>query len=145
MRVDRESYQTLNIVMCPLPRCNYRWCKFCRKEVRSCDAPHRCRNWKLDGIAWTKGWKSCPGIQIYIDNLEPNLKKMTGCGVVVERISGCNHMTVSGFSFARSKTRLIVISVCRPRMFCVRGHCARSAILLTSNLVAISAIGVASS
>jgi len=76
MRVDRESYQTLNIVMCPLPRCQYRWCKFCRKEVRSCDAPHRCRNWKLDGIAWTKGWKSCPG-----------------CGVVVERISGCNHMT----------------------------------------------------
>jgi len=75
MRVDREGYQTLNIIMCPLPGCNHRWCKSCRKEVGSCDTGHRCRNWRLDGLAWTKGWRSCPG-----------------CGVVVERVSGCNHM-----------------------------------------------------
>lgn len=76
MRVDREGYHTLNIIMCPLPRCHHRWCKFCRKEVGPCDKGHRCRNWRLDGLAWSKGWRSCPG-----------------CGVVVERISGCNHMT----------------------------------------------------
>lgn len=31
--------------------------------------------------------------------LEVNLIKMVGCGVVVERISGCNHITVSDILF----------------------------------------------
>ena len=32
-------------------------------------------------------------------SLEVSLTKVLGCGVVVERISGCNHMTVSDISF----------------------------------------------
>ena len=31
--------------------------------------------------------------------LEVSLTKVLGCGVVVERISGCNHMTVCDISF----------------------------------------------
>ena len=68
MRVDREEYQTLNVIMCPLPRCHRRWCKFCRKEVGGCGTAHRCRNWKLDGLAWSKGWRSCPGIWLSFDD-----------------------------------------------------------------------------
>ena len=101
MRVEREGYQTLNIIMCPIPSCHHRWCKFCRKEVGPCDTAHRCRNWKLDGLAWSKGWRTCPGIQIY-DDLGSQSHEMVGCGVVVERISGCNHMTVSDI-FAPSR------------------------------------------
>jgi hypothetical protein len=95
MRVDREGFRTLDIIMCPLPGCHHRWCKSCRKEVGPCDTGHRCRNWRLDGLAWTKGWRSCPGIQFYLKTLELGLTKIVGCGVIVERISGCNHMVVS--------------------------------------------------
>ena len=65
--------------------------------------------------------------------------------MVVERISGCNHMTVSVFSIAPLETRPNVISVRRPRVFCVSNQCTRSTILLTLDPVVISAIGVASS
>jgi len=35
-------------------------------------------------------------------SLEVSLTKVLGCGVVVERVSGCNHMTVCDISFPPS-------------------------------------------
>ena len=35
--------------------------------------------------------------------MKVDLMKMAGCGVVVERVSGCNHMTVRDSSFSPSR------------------------------------------
>ncbi len=67
MHVDRQEYLTQDVIECPMPDCENQWCKFCRKEVTSCDTTHRCKNWKLDKLIWRKGWKSCPGILFRIN------------------------------------------------------------------------------
>ncbi|KAF9531698.1 hypothetical protein CPB83DRAFT_881309 [Crepidotus variabilis] len=75
MRVDRTEYASEGLVSCPLPRCGYRWCKSCEKEAPRSEVLHRCKDKKLDKLARKKGWKYCPG-----------------CGVLVEKTVGCNHM-----------------------------------------------------
>jgi len=34
MTVDREDYQVMNIVSCPMPKCRFSWCKRCLFQVR---------------------------------------------------------------------------------------------------------------
>ncbi|KAF9531707.1 hypothetical protein CPB83DRAFT_786403 [Crepidotus variabilis] len=76
MYVDREQFEANDIVSCPLPSCQYSWCKSCSKEVSPCDKSHTCvKNKKLHRLAKRKGWKPCPG-----------------CGVLVDKTVGCNHM-----------------------------------------------------
>ncbi|KAH9894465.1 hypothetical protein C8Q73DRAFT_695663 [Cubamyces lactineus] len=75
--VDKEEYQTTNIIHCPLAGCGYIWCKQCSQAVDPSVGEHSCDGTKeLDHIMKQHGWKHCPG-----------------CQTPAEKIAGCNHMT----------------------------------------------------
>ena len=60
--VDRSEYQESHILACPLPGCNYAWCKSCQMAIdfggpqHSCDGSSEFRH-----LMKEKGWKHCPG------------------------------------------------------------------------------------
>ncbi|KAJ7777248.1 hypothetical protein B0H16DRAFT_952215 [Mycena metata] len=74
--VDRLEYEATPILVCPLPRCNYTWCKACQQTImegpkHSCDGSS-----ELEHLMKSRGWKHCPG-----------------CKTPFQKSSGCNHMT----------------------------------------------------
>ncbi|KAJ7016425.1 hypothetical protein C8F04DRAFT_534211 [Mycena alexandri] len=75
--VDRLEYEAAPILVCPLPRCNYAWCKACQQTI-SMDGPkHSCDgSSELEHLMKSHGWKHCPG-----------------CQTPFQKSSGCNHMT----------------------------------------------------
>ena len=95
--VDKQDFQEIDNISCPLPWCNYTWCKLCQQSISANGPKHSC-----DGLSEMKdlikrsGWKYCPsklgyhlsGTYFYY------LKKITGCKTPIEKVSGCNHMTV---------------------------------------------------
>ncbi|CAE6512558.1 unnamed protein product [Rhizoctonia solani] len=73
MRADLESETEIT---CPLPDCDYKWCKNCNKpidgeEKHSCDGTS-----ELQDLMASEGWKECPG-----------------CKTPISRNEGCYHMT----------------------------------------------------
>ncbi|KDR79183.1 hypothetical protein GALMADRAFT_63037 [Galerina marginata CBS 339.88] len=75
MHVDRQDYVANNILTCPLPPCQYKWCRDCEMEIGLLNTEHHCKNKKLDRLMRRKGWKYCPG-----------------CRTPIQKESGCNHM-----------------------------------------------------
>ncbi|KAF9475831.1 hypothetical protein BDN70DRAFT_813399 [Pholiota conissans] len=79
MFVDRTDYQQTKIIECPLPLCNYSWCKDCSQEVVHGGPRHSCDGSKeLEMLIKENGWRLCPG-----------------CEIPVQKTAGCNHMTCS--------------------------------------------------
>ncbi|KAF9531731.1 hypothetical protein CPB83DRAFT_808801 [Crepidotus variabilis] len=79
MTVQRRDYETKRFVNCPQPNCQHRWCKHCEKALRPGKTTHSCiKNKEVEKLARKRGWKTCPG-----------------CGVLVERTVGCDHMICS--------------------------------------------------
>ncbi|KJA21609.1 hypothetical protein HYPSUDRAFT_684903 [Hypholoma sublateritium FD-334 SS-4] len=79
MFVDRRDYQETNIIECPLPRCNYIWCKHCHAGVKPKGPRHSCDGTsELEHLMKKNGWRHCPG-----------------CQTPVQKSDGCNHMTCS--------------------------------------------------
>ncbi|KAJ7142199.1 hypothetical protein C8R46DRAFT_574429 [Mycena filopes] len=75
--VDRTEYEAAPILVCPLPRCNYAWCKACQQKVPVNGSKHSCDgSSELEHLMKRRGWKHCPG-----------------CKTNYQRSSGCNHMT----------------------------------------------------
>lgn len=83
MFVDRSEYTKQKFITCPWPRCQHRWCKACDGDASKSCSPslfgptHRCQD-SIHSLVRQNEWRPCPG-----------------CGVLVEKTSGCNHMTVS--------------------------------------------------
>ncbi|KAJ3555966.1 hypothetical protein NM688_g2287 [Phlebia brevispora] len=75
--VDREEYDAEETIACPLPGCNYVWCKACSREIEVGGLPHSCDGTsELNHLMEEQGWKHCPG-----------------CRTPTSKIEGCNHMT----------------------------------------------------
>ncbi|EIN14301.1 hypothetical protein PUNSTDRAFT_96055 [Punctularia strigosozonata HHB-11173 SS5] len=75
--VDRREYEEAKLIVCPLPTCNYLWCKDCSREVDIATSVHSCDGTsELNDLMDRRGWKHCPG-----------------CSTPVEKTQGCNHMT----------------------------------------------------
>ncbi|KZT29351.1 hypothetical protein NEOLEDRAFT_1128071 [Neolentinus lepideus HHB14362 ss-1] len=76
--VDRTEYNETEIVTCPLPGCQYTWCKQCSQEAAAVDGvKHSCDgSAELQSLMQQRGWKNCPG-----------------CDTPTEKTGGCNHMT----------------------------------------------------
>ncbi|KAF8645632.1 hypothetical protein AX16_007714 [Volvariella volvacea WC 439] len=75
--IDKGDYEAITIIACPLPGCNYVWCKLCHQEVNPRAQSHSCDgNRELKELVRREGWKQCPG-----------------CTSTVQKIEGCNHMT----------------------------------------------------
>jgi hypothetical protein len=63
MFVARDEYEEANDIVCPLPDCNYVWCKHCQQRIdldakgpkHSCDGTS-----ELDHLMKQQGWKYCP-------------------------------------------------------------------------------------
>jgi len=84
MNVDRDEYQTTSIITCPLPACNYTWCKDCQQVAVLGGPKHSCDGAsELKRLIDKKGWKRCPGCQIPI-------QKSAGCHHMVCQAPGCN-------------------------------------------------------
>ncbi|OAX32978.1 hypothetical protein K503DRAFT_701185 [Rhizopogon vinicolor AM-OR11-026] len=76
--VDKQEHEASQTLICPLPNCNYRWCKACQQPIPIHSAPHSCDGTaELDNLMTQQGWKYCPN-----------------CRTPVERNGGCRHMTV---------------------------------------------------
>ncbi|KAF8076176.1 hypothetical protein FPV67DRAFT_1406946 [Lyophyllum atratum] len=53
--VDRKEYQEASILVCPLPRCHYAWCKTCQQEVNVSGPHHSCDgSTRPDGKGWVQ-------------------------------------------------------------------------------------------
>ncbi|KAJ6488102.1 hypothetical protein DFH09DRAFT_1252788 [Mycena vulgaris] len=75
--VDRAEYEAAPILVCPLPRCNYAWCKACQQAIVMDGPKHSCDgSSELEHLMKSRGWKHCPG-----------------CKTPFQKSSGCNHMT----------------------------------------------------
>ena len=97
MFVDREEHNASNLIVCPLPKCQHVWCKSCQQDidVRAVGAQHSCDGSnELQHLMTTKGWKHCPGMNVYALILS-NFTWFPGCQTPIQLEEGCNHMTVS--------------------------------------------------
>ncbi|KAJ7224064.1 hypothetical protein GGX14DRAFT_648276 [Mycena pura] len=75
--VDRDEYEAAEIIVCPLPRCNYAWCKACQQAIAVGGPKHSCDgSSELEHLMQRSGWKHCPG-----------------CKTPFQKSWGCNHMT----------------------------------------------------
>ncbi|KAF7356381.1 RING-type domain-containing protein [Mycena venus] len=75
--VDRVEYEAAPILVCPLPRCNYAWCKSCQQAIPIDGPKHSCDgSSELEHLMKRRGWKHCPG-----------------CKTPFQKSDGCNHMT----------------------------------------------------
>lgn len=65
--VDRFEYQEERIIVCPLPGCNYAWCKACQQKIDIGGPRHSCDgSSELEHLMAQRGWKYCPGIVMSI-------------------------------------------------------------------------------
>ncbi|KAH8094848.1 hypothetical protein BXZ70DRAFT_896170 [Cristinia sonorae] len=75
--VDKAEYEAQDLIVCPLPRCNYIWCKNCSRAIDVNGPRHSCDgSSELNHLMSQRGWKHCPG-----------------CRTPTEKMDGCNHMT----------------------------------------------------
>ncbi|KAH0831404.1 SecY subunit domain-containing protein [Lanmaoa asiatica] len=76
--VDKEDYEQLEELRCPLPGCKHTWCKKCEQSLSGDRPKHSCDGTEeLDYLVRQMGWKYCPK-----------------CRTPVQKNGGCNHMTV---------------------------------------------------
>ncbi|TFK72289.1 hypothetical protein BDN72DRAFT_792665 [Pluteus cervinus] len=77
VNIDRQEYEENAILACPLPGCNYGWCKNCQQAIVQNGPRHSCDGTnELDHLMTQQGWKRCPR-----------------CKTPIQKTSGCNHMT----------------------------------------------------
>jgi hypothetical protein len=96
--VDKQEYQDAKVVACPLPRCNYVWCRSCSQTIDFAGPPHSCDgSSELNHLMSLRGWKHCPGNSHTksLLSLADHTILTPGCKTPTEKTDGCNHMTVS--------------------------------------------------
>ncbi|KAL6309201.1 hypothetical protein BKA93DRAFT_425367 [Sparassis latifolia] len=75
--VDKQDLEDTKTLACPLPNCNYIWCKACQQSITIGGPQHSCDgSSELDDLMKRRGWKYCPG-----------------CKTPIQKVAGCNHMT----------------------------------------------------
>ena len=59
--VDREDYNDMPNIACPLPDCDYIWCKSCHGCIEIGGPKHSCDgSSELDHLMKQQGWQYCP-------------------------------------------------------------------------------------
>jgi|SRR5882762_2482263 len=106
--VDKQDLQTTDTIQCPLPRCNYTWCKVCHQEVNRTGPRHSCDgSSELNHLMDSSGWKYCPsGSLSFAQNPLKIQTYFLACRTAIEKSSGCNHMTAGLVYLHSNFTRL---------------------------------------
>lgn len=74
--VDRQDYDFMRNISCPLRDCNHVWCKECQQTIIPGGPKHSCDgSAELDRLVKRKGWRYCPS-----------------CKTPIQKVSGCNHL-----------------------------------------------------
>ncbi|KAH9985051.1 hypothetical protein BJV74DRAFT_775971 [Russula compacta] len=74
--VARDEYEEAEIIPCPLPDCNHKWCKQCQQSILLNGPKHSCDgSSELDHLMQQQGWKYCPS-----------------CKTPIQKVSGCDNM-----------------------------------------------------
>ncbi|KAI6040641.1 hypothetical protein EDC04DRAFT_2674701 [Pisolithus marmoratus] len=74
--VDRQDYDAMQNIVCPVRHCNHVWCKDCQQTVIVGGPKHSCDgSAELDSLVKRKGWRYCPS-----------------CKTPIQKVSGCNHL-----------------------------------------------------
>ncbi|KAL4063265.1 hypothetical protein V8B97DRAFT_1992842 [Scleroderma yunnanense] len=74
--VDRQDYDAMQNIVCPLRDCNHVWCKECQRTITVGGPKHSCDgSIELDRLVRRKGWRYCPS-----------------CKTPIQKVSGCNHL-----------------------------------------------------
>jgi len=61
MFVARDDHEEAEAIVCPLPDCNYAWCKKCQRSIDFGGPRHSCDGTaELDSLMKRNGWKYCP-------------------------------------------------------------------------------------
>ena len=59
--VYRQDVEDTETIACPLPGCNYIWCKACQQAIEIGGPQHSCDgSSELDHLMKSSGWKYCP-------------------------------------------------------------------------------------
>jgi hypothetical protein len=100
--VARDEHEEANVIACPLPDCTHAWCKLCQQSI-DCNGPkHSCDGTsELDHLMKQQGWKYCPSepvlVVFYLSSLSVFFS--SACKTPIQKISGCNHMSVRCYKF----------------------------------------------
>lgn len=59
--VDKQDFQEIDNISCPLPWCNYTWCKLCQQSISANGPKHSCDGLsEMMDLIKRSGWKYCP-------------------------------------------------------------------------------------
>ena len=97
MFVARDEYENAKTIVCPLADCNHAWCKQCQKSIDSNGPKHSCDGTsELDHLMKEQGWKYCPcePVPATFHVLGSQIFSSSACKTPIQKISGCNHMSV---------------------------------------------------
>jgi hypothetical protein len=96
---DKEEFEGTKNLKCPQADCNYAWCKDCQQEIAPNGPEHSCDgSSEMKHLVQERGWKHCPSRFIPLSLSWSMIRDdtYTVCGTPCEKISGCNHVSVSG-------------------------------------------------
>ncbi|KAH9973116.1 hypothetical protein BGW80DRAFT_1311884 [Lactifluus volemus] len=81
---DREEFNEVNHLKCPITDCNYVWCKMCQQEIIPNGPEHSCDgSSEMAHLVQQEGWKYCP-------TCKTPCEKISGCNFISCISPGCN-------------------------------------------------------